>query len=201
MGCSESAAGSAGFPYDFLGKRTFGVCATRLWTRRWGQSHDADMNGSDKCGTSTDGVVSKLLKAHWLQAIPDRNGGAPCFRWTPVGKNRQALVRHVIAEFHLDGDDADAPARFTGECRQPPPPGMSKSSEAARGFWLACLEELGLDCNPTELHAYVLLILSGCAMPQEVLPEQSLASLDAKPRMPTYGEFRAPAGKAERAAG
>lgn len=107
-------------------------------------------------------LLSRLVRMGWLEA--HREDPANCLRWTAFGKNRQILVRHVIDEFGLDRDEL-RPPEFTRECRATPVVGATSKRAAARGFWLACLEELELDSEDSCAWPFVQLIQTDCAAP------------------------------------
>ena len=102
-------------------------------------------------------VGARLLEAEWLHTFTFAARHGYSFRWTEKGLRRVLLIWHIIGEFGLSEEPRQVD-RFTRECQNPRRAATGSTSCAFRDYWLACLEELGLDDEADYWWAFVLIV-------------------------------------------
>lgn len=144
-----------------------------------------------------ENVISKLLGAGWIENVPGSSErDVISRRWTAKGRSRLLLVRHLIEEFHLEVDD-DSVMKFTCGCRADGGVRDTGSRESARSFWVACLEETGLENEHDSLMPLVRLIHSCRTMPDGNLESEELASLRRDDTFQAHGRLEKPTGNGQ----
>ena len=117
----------------------------------------------------------KLLAAGWLFCCDEGEASESILDWTGKGRQRALLVRHVIRTYGLERC-AEASFCFSVESSTSRLAGAGGNSDAAaREFWAACLEELGLGLEPASLAAFVRLMMPEEQMERDFSPPPKLA--------------------------
>lgn len=133
-------------------------------------------------------VGAKLLAAEWWETCETPSGSA--FKWSALGLRRTMLLRLIIEQFDL-AEGASAPARFTIVCRtQPEPQAHGRPGNPFHGFWISCLDEVGLDGDNHSLSTFVQLIVAGSELTQQRFSshEMSVSPPDQAPTSPCSDE-------------
>src|SRR5690349_3023528 len=95
-------------------------------------------------------VGAKLLNARWIEALTAGDGAGWAIKWTPLGRRRTMLLKHVIDEYDLAADAAGL-VEFTQEARDEAVQYPNGGNDAAKGFWVSCLDELRLETEEDAL--------------------------------------------------
>jgi hypothetical protein len=120
------------------------------------------MNFQDEPIPMLEHVGARLLEAQWLHTFTFIAHQGYSFRWTEKGLRRVLLIWHIIGEFDL-AREPEHVDQFTRDCHDPRDPSVQTNNTrcAFRDYWLACLEELGLDDEESYWWAFVLIVNAG----------------------------------------
>jgi hypothetical protein len=94
-------------------------------------------------------------------------------RWSDVGRRRGILLRHIIEKWNLGS--SDTVREFSNDAKGPVAVFGDGSKNAAKAFWISCLEELTMGSDDPSLEVLVRLLADVDLLPQLTFTPVELA--------------------------